>query len=378
MSRRLFYDFDQIGLNKDKQFVSGDSVLFARNENCVTFVIADGMGSGVKANISSIFYSHKLLKLVELGFSRTDSVIKVINEISSGKIKNSSYVAFNLCRIYNDGWGSIINYQAPHPIVSSLESVYVPQYNERKAGSEKYLEFEVKLNEGDKLFVFTDGVSQAGIGVAGVDEWDEKVIASELSMLNNADRDIGYIVDRVRTIGGKKVLDDITVCSLKARYPAIVNIMTGPPKNQTYDNRIVKEFVDLEGYKIVSGGTTMDIVARVTGNRISEVSLPDKPYMLPEYSIEGIDLCTEGAVTLNRVFNLLNNRLYEPSDPLLMRFVTYLNLADIVNIYHGRGSNSGHNETHFIEQGIVSRQKTVDLITKVLKSSGKIVKTVEY
>lgn len=84
-----------------------------------------------------------------------------------------------------------------------------------------------------------------------------------------------------------------------------MNILTGPPQNKADDARMVQDFMKQEGIKIVSGGITSQIVARELGTRlITSVGVLD-PEIPPTAKIEGIDLVTEGVLTLNKAIDLL-------------------------------------------------------------------------
>ncbi len=375
MDKKLFFDFDHINLYKKKQFVSGDYSNFLQYDDHIIFVLADGKGSGINANISAIFYATKLTKLLEGGFLLRSAAERVISEIQSSKLNNGLYCAFNICRLNLNGWGTIIGYEAPPPILSNSNGITPPVSVVHQFNDETFIQYDIKLNEGDKLFFFSDGVSQAGIGVTPPVKWDEEEIAK---LLINEENSIQTILDGTLRITGHEVLDDITICSLSSRNATQLNIMTGPPLNRSYDEKIVNEFMNSKGLKIACGGTTLDIISRITGNIVNNIFIPESSVRLPEYCIEGVDLCTEGAITLNRLNNLLERNILRSDDVVLSKLLTLIEMSDIINIYHGTASNSGHNNSSFIESGILNRGQTVIGLESNLKKLGKIVSVIKY
>lgn len=89
----------------------------------------------------------------------------------------------------------------------------------------------------------------------------------------------------------------------------LANILTGPPKNNIRDNEVVNKFLGLNGKKIVCGGTTASIVSRVLNSEI-EVDISSMTKEIPPTAnIKGIDLVTEGVLTLNKTKEYLSTYL---------------------------------------------------------------------
>ena len=105
--------------------------------------------------------------------------------------------------------------------------------------------------------------------------------------------------------------DDTTIAVARITEEQIVNILTGPPLEKKDDARMVQDFMKQEGIKIVSGGITSQIVARELGRRLITVGVLD-PEIPPTAKIEGIDLVTEGVLTLNKTIELLER--YQQDD----------------------------------------------------------------
>ena len=157
----------------------------------------------------------------------------------------------------------------------------------------------------------------------------------------------------------------------------MLNILTGPPECRANDRATVSRFMNQPGKKIVCGGTTSEIVARHTR---SELRIDQKQTSLiepPRCRISGVDLVTEGAVTLNQVYNLLNedvNRL--EADSAVAEFCTCLHEADRINILLGKAMNRANDDITFRQRGVLNREVLLPLLVDKLLAMGKLV-TVE-
>lgn len=108
--------------------------------------------------------------------------------------------------------------------------------------------------------------------------------------------------------------DDTTVAVARVIERRVVSIFTGPPKNKEDDERLMHDFMHSEGKKVVAGGTSANIAARVLGRKITTKVGSRNPDVPPMAVIEGIDLVTEGVLTLSRSLKLLRRYLRDEFD----------------------------------------------------------------
>jgi hypothetical protein len=81
--------------------------------------------------------------------------------------------------------------------------------------------------------------------------------------------------------------------------------MTGPPINPDHDTEMVRVFSSFPGKKIVSGGTTANILSRELGRKVTLNLRNIDPNIPPVSQMDGADLVTEGIITLGRVAEIL-------------------------------------------------------------------------
>ena len=122
------------------------------------------------------------------------------------------------------------------------------------------------------------------------------------------------------------------------------------------------------------GGTTADVVARWLGERVQIEPDPISMIAPPRYEIEGVELVTEGAVTLNQACNLVDVELSQlREDNSVTELCRVLREADCIQILHGQARNTEMDMLCFRQQGVLPRAQILPLIVAKLKQSGKLV-----
>ena len=160
----------------------------------------------------------------------------------------------------------------------------------------------------------------------------------------------------------------------RCRKGHIVNILTGPPASRAEDVGVVRRFLQMEGLKFVCGGTTAEIVARVLRQPLRVEQSCSSLIAPPRYEIPGVDLVTEGAVTLNQVYNLLEEDIGNlTEDSGVTELCSLLRVADRVNLFLGDARNGATNDVSFRQRGILTRQQIIPLLADKLRAAGKLV-----
>ena len=148
------------------------------------------------------------------------------------------------------------------------------------------------------------------------------------------------IVTQAYKFDGYKPNDDITCCVINVRKPRRTLIVTGAPRNRESDKRLGEIIRNFNGQIIVCGGTTAKIVARELGKDITADKSPAGS--LPPSSItDGIDLVTEGMLTLTAVSERLTDKvlLKEMNEDAAKRMIKLLRETDQIEIIAGTKIN---------------------------------------
>jgi len=182
------------------------------------------------------------------------------------------------------------------------------------------------------------------------------------------------ILAKVKDISGRTYGDDTTCLLLLCREAKTLNVLTGPPSRKSADEKVVNKFMEANGTKIVCGSTTVDMVARVLKIPVKIRDISGSYHKPPSYELAGIDYATEGALTLNQVYNILDENPDQfESDSSVSDLCRFFNASDTINITVGTATNRGHESIVFRQMGVFPREIIVKLIAEKLRKMGKLV-----
>jgi hypothetical protein len=360
----------------------GDVLVWERTAGATTITCSDGIGSGIRANIAATMCVSRLMELLRRGFSPRNAFASMVRTMEGWRDPSLPYAVFTIVRILNDGQATILSYEMPPPIFVGARhaAVLTPQSLQIEgifAG-----EANCYIEPGEGVIVVSDGASQAGLGHGLRHGWQIEGVCRFVNdcLIEGAElKAIPRLVhQKAREYDGTSAGDDCTAIVAACRWGKMVNVLTGPPADRSQDRSVVKQFMAMEGAKVVCGGTTSQIVADCLARPIAVEQNPDLALAPPRYMIDGIDLVTEGAVTLNQAYNILEvdpTTLEEQSG--VTEMVDLLRSADRVNFMVGVAPNPASGDITFRQMGILERDKIVPLIAEKLRIAGKLV-VVDY
>jgi len=375
----LYIEVDVIQANKKGYNICGDYYLCKRTYENTIMILCDGIGSGIKANVAAIMCANRLIWLLESGISlirASEIVISMMHK--ARKEEDVPFAAFSIAWILNTGQYTVISYESPAPLlINRSGSQLLPQRHFTLA-HELVSESIGILRENESLVLVTDGVTQAGMGRMTGLGWGIEGFNSFINYKLNKGKELKETVEdsieKVAELSGNTHADDATIAILNCREANVLNLMTGPAASPSNDSRFVQDFMREDGYKVICGSTTADIVSKVLKESVEILSLSSSFFQPPKYRIKGIDLVTEGAVTLNQVYNILDENPDDyDEDSCVSDLSRLMNNADIIRFYIGGARNPGHGDISFKQMGVLPRHKIVELLIKKLEDMGKIV-----
>jgi len=302
----LWTETGYISLNKQGETLCGDRVeMNGGGEQDATLVLADGLGSGVKANILATLTSKIVCTLASGGMPIEECVSTIASTLPVCSVRQVAYSTFTILRVTENRMAQIIQFDNPATIVLRNGDVFEYPITTRVISGKSIWESSFPVQCGDLFICLSDGAEYAGIGQALNFGWTRDSIARFASA--NYAPDIsaktmaGLIADECRRLYGGKPGDDATVSVLRVRKRHPVNLVVGPPASRDQDMKMMNLFFAKEGAKIVCGGTTSNLAASYLHRPLlASLDYPD-PEVPPISQIEGVDLVTEGVVTLSKV-----------------------------------------------------------------------------
>lgn len=378
------YDFGIAQLKKHGEELCGDCVEIFKTDQAGIIVVSDGLGSGVKANILSTLTVKTAGTMLKMG-GHIDEVIETIaNTLPICKIRNLAYSTFSIVQMRHDGRTYLVEFDNPPVFVGHNKKLITPHQITRTIGNKKINEYFFEMKDEDWMVIISDGVLHAGVGLVMNMGWGWERVGKHLEETYSPDKSASEwadeIVNMCYNLYGEKPGDDATVVVVKARRPRNVTILIGPPQNKDDDYLVVNRLMSGSGAKIVCGGTTGNIVGRILGREVA-VDLTSNTRKIPPIGIlPGIDLVTEGAVTMVYALEHIKygtklKELKSGKDGA-SRLAALLLEADDINFIIGTAANPALQEVG-IPAIYTYKQHVIRDLVGVLKDKGKNV-TEEY
>ena len=375
-------------LNKNEEELCGDKVEILHTDNSHILILADGMGSGVKANILATMTSKILGTMFLRGIPLEECVETIAETLPVCRVRQMAYATFSILQVYDDGTAYLVEFDNPGCIfIRDGEIMKIPEQF-RMIDNRRINEYHFKVKLGDAFVLISDGAINAGVGELLNFGWNWDSVAKyaqrEYKKTISAMHLAAAISQACDDLYQYRPGDDTTVAVLRIGEKKLVNLMTGPAQCQEDDEGMVTDFMaDENAVKVVCGGTSANIVARVLEKEINVAFTGEiDPNIPPTASIEGIDLVTEGVVTMNRVLKLLEQytrddeideaffiELDKPNGASMLAKLLIEQCTDL-HLFVGKAVNAAYQNTELpFQLGV--RQKLVDQIEDVLKRVGK-------
>ena len=384
----LFADIGYRSINHYGEELCGDhiDVIDQNEENSTVIVLADGLGSGVKASILSTLTSKIISTMVSEGLSLEECISTIAATLPVCSVRGVAYSTFTLIRLVNNEYAEIMEYDNPAVILlRDGRGVEIPK-KEVNIGGKLIYSSRVKLQENDIFIAMSDGCIHAGVGMSLNFGWGRRDIVTFMETFY----DVGFtaktlstiLLDECNRLYGGKPGDDTSVCTIRIKRREPMNLLFGPPSNRDDCDKMMSLFFSKEGKHIVSGGTTSSIAARFLGKTVrTEIDFLD-PDIPPISHIEGVDLVTEGVITVNRVLEyakdyLKDNESYKhwsyKQDGASQICRLLFEEATDINFYVGRAMNPAHQNPDLPINFNIKMQLVVEL-SDCLRKMGKRIK----
>ncbi len=308
-------DVSYKSLRKHHEELCGDKVEILKTDNATIIILADGMGSGVKANILATLTSKILGTMFLNGAGIEECVHTIVKTLPICQVRQVAYSTFSILQIFNHGEAYLVEFDNPACVfIRDGELLHIP-YTERIIEDKRIREYRFHVKVNDCFILMSDGVIHAGVGKAlnfgwtwsNMAEYSVKVTNETLS----ASRLTSILSKACDELYMQSPGDDTTVAVARVMDTKCVHLFTGPPLNPVDDTKAVLSFMSEDAKRIVCGGTSANIVARVLNTDIITSLNYTDPDIPPVAQIEGIDLVTEGVLTLTRTLQLMKRYLSE-------------------------------------------------------------------
>ena len=383
----LCADIGYKSINHFGEELCGDHVdIVEENENSTVIVLADGLGSGVKASILSTLTSKIISTMMAEGLPVEECVSTIAATLPVCSVRGVAYSTFTIIHLKNNDTAEIIQYDNPHVIIIRDDVNYDYPKTEMNIGGKKIFRSLIKLQENDIFVAMSDGCPHAGIGLMYNFGWKREEIIDFIETVAPA----GYtaktistmLVDECNKLYGFEPGDDATACVVRIRKREPMNMLFGPPSNRDDAERMMSLFFSKEGKHIICGGTTSTIAAKYLGKELRPTLNFEKSDVPPIAEIDGVDLVTEGVITVNKVLEYAKDYLganehyehwsFKRDGASLISRLLFEEATDI-NFYVGRAINPAHQNPD-LPINFNIKMNLVTELSECLKKMGKRIK----
>ena len=379
-------------LNKYEEELCGDKVEIHKTRDSDMVILADGMGSGVKANILATLTSRILGTMFLEGAPIEDCVETIAKTLPICQERKTAYATFSILQIFHNGSAYLAEFDNPVCVFIRDKKIVDYPYQERMIEGKKIREYRFQVKKNDCFVLMSDGVIYAGAGEILNLGWTWESMADYTLKCTketlSAARLASLLSEACNDLYEQKPGDDTTVAVVRVREQQVVNIFTGPPEKKEDDERIMRDFMHSPGKKVVCGGTTANIAARILGKEIITVVDHTDPDVPPAAALEGIDLVTEGVLTLGKTLKLLKQYASDDFDADFFDELDADNgasrLAKMiieectdVNLFVGKAVNAVHRDSS-LSFDLSMRMNLIDQMAETLKALDRQVSVTYY
>lgn len=352
-------------INHQGEKICGDVFLKRRikEEKRLVAVLSDGMGHGVKANVLASLTATMAMNFTIEHREPTRIAEIIMKTLPVCKERKIAYSTFTAVDIDHTGKLHILEYDNPHALAfrgkMPLELIWQPlKMESENSNSESfsgkslwYTNFYPRLD--DRLVFFSDGVAQSGLGSDNFPfGWGNDKIQKYIAGLIENDNDISAakitekVVNRSVLNDGYSAKDDISCAAMYFRKPRKLLLVTGPPYDMAQDKQLANTVDSFDGKKIVCGGTTIEILSRELKRDVTDSLEFFDPDLPPFSYMDGIDLVTEGILTLNKVNRILKDfdSNYITGKGPADKIVKMLHQSDLIHLIVGTKINEAHQD----------------------------------
>jgi hypothetical protein len=360
MNERFFIEVNCQQKCHGEARVCGDVFISRRikEEGRIIVVLSDGMGHGIKANLLGTLTATLSVNLTQEHKSVQRLAEVIMKTLPYDSVKNMNFSTFTILEIDVDGEVRILEYENPKTLIMRGAHLFEPEWNCVILGKDKNQRREVltatfKPQKEDRIVFCSDGVTQSGLGTEKYQiGWGLENLQKYVEEAIHEEHDISAVklgtkvINKANQNDSFYPRDDISCGVIYFREPRKLMIFTGPPQNPDHDTMFTGLLKEFSGKKIICGATTGDMVAREWEEEIVDSKEILDPELPPVSYMKGVDLITEGILTLSKVSELLkkystNSTLGKgPADEIIRHLLE----SDEIHFLVGTNINVAHQD----------------------------------
>ncbi len=379
----LFYDVYETSLRKTGEELCGDKVKIHKEAGRTLVVLSDGLGSGVKANILATLTTEIVMTMLRSDIPLKEIIRTILGTLPTCQVRKLAYATFTILAI-NERAKTFQVMNVDNPPFFHIRNGKILRHETQTTTllGKQITASEGPAEKGDFLGIISDGILYAGLGNSLNYGWGWDNISIFLEELFK--KNIGFaseavrpVIDQTKRLYGGKLGDDATFVGALVRESAPLHIFTGPPVDRNSQEFYIRQFLNAEGRKVICGGTTANLVAQIIGRKIEthcDDNIGDIP---PPGSLEGIDLVTEGIITLSKTLEFIRKDAPRPDREgpgtnAAILLAAEMMQADHIHFLVGQSVNPYY-QNPLLPKNVSIRTNLVSMIAETLRQYRKSV-----
>ena len=293
---RLWIEIAHQSLVRAGEEVCGEAVRTFQTEDRFFAILASSAQGGAEGAAQATVTAERALEMLQAG-DAPDRVAETLLVAPPG----GEEVTFSILQVLGGDQAHLVECEAlPLCLIRRGEVEFLPLSEEVIQGR-LLRECRFRLRDGDYVVIVSQGyLRPRGWGWG----WADIAIAVRRWTDTGCDADelLGALMRTYRRLNPEAPRQDVTVVVMHVRPIRTLTVWTGPPTDPALDEVALRKLMAEPGTRIICGDTTADIAARLLGAELEMEPRPEDGWaeVPPVSRLEGVDLVTEGLVTLGK------------------------------------------------------------------------------
>lgn len=317
----MFIDINSNSINCHGDRICGDTFMqrYIPNQRRTVAVLSDGMGHGIKAGILSTLTASIIVNMGQANQPIRNIAYTILKTLPVCQVRGISYSTFTIVDIdHNNLTAQIIEYDNPQTItmrgaeIMELEREKVEIEGGNRPQTLYFSKFA--MEEGDRIIACSDGVTQAGLGTTSYPfGWKSQNLRQFLTDAIAQNTNISSLQLSLKVLNSawhidqKRSKDDISCSVFTFRPSRRLLLCSCPPITQSQTAALAARIREHEGKKVICGYPLAEKIASALNSDIRKNVSSTDPNLPPLWFINGVDLVTEGFLTLTKVNDILES-----------------------------------------------------------------------
>jgi len=176
----LHVDGYTLSLNKRHEELCGDMVKIKHTPDSYIMALADGLGSGVKANILSTLTSTIFTEMLDAGMDLWDTVETITATLPQCQERHIAYSTFAVLQVFYDGKAIIYEFDTPQTIIIRNQQLLDVPSEAITIGTRTIIQRKFQAQSDDVIVCLSDGIINAGVGLTMNFGFSHEAIANQI------------------------------------------------------------------------------------------------------------------------------------------------------------------------------------------------------